>query len=93
MSDAVTKCLTEIVPKTITSFRNMSVASAPIQKTDDSVKYWMTTDISEQTHSFSVLSAPTRKDANTPISAMHSCTWNLVTSRVRSFLEHMNIKL
>ena len=81
--------LSDNPPKTMTIFLNMSTASAAIQNTAASVKYWIRSDIIVQTASFSVLSMPTRKNTNIPSIAVQSCMWNLVTSRCLYFLQRI----
>jgi len=86
MRETVTRYFTVILPNTMISFWNISTASAPIQPTEARVKYWMNSDMMVQPASVSVRSIPTRKNSSIPNMAIHSCAWNLLASRWRSFL-------
>ena len=82
-----------IDPNTITSFLNMSMASAPIQNTDTNVVYWMERDMMVQATLFSTLSIPIRKTRSMRSNARLSCTWNLLASLCLSFLWNTNNKV
>lgn len=75
-----------VCPKTITSFLNIRMASAPIQKTAASVKYKMIIDEVVQAISLLVLFIPIVNASNMKKRAMHNCAWNLLASLTLSFL-------
>ena len=63
---------TVIRPNTMMSFWNMRMASAPIQQTEDMVKYWIVREKKVQAPLFSVRSMPTRKNRSMQKMAMQS---------------------
>ena len=54
----------EILPKTMMSFLNMRTASAPIQKAEARVKYWIRTEATVQPMVLSVRSTPATNTSN-----------------------------
>ena len=83
--------------KTITSFWNMSRASAPIHMKATRLKYWIRADTVTQPpyeYSGGTRSMPIMNTSSMKKRAILSCTWNFVASRVRSFLQSVvRIKL
>ena len=86
ISDTVTKNLVEVEPNTMTSFWNMSTASAPMNITDTSVKYWIRADTATQPPYTAVWLIPLTKTISIQNRAVQSWTWNMVVTRPRNFL-------
>jgi len=86
ISETTIMYLVEMWTNTMTTFWNMSTASAPIHITATSMKYWIRADTVTQPPYGFVLSIPITNTISTQNRAMQSWMWNLVTSRSRSFL-------
>ena len=76
-----------VLPNTMMSFLNIRTASPPIQQAAAMEKYWMRQENAVHAIAFSVLLIPIRNARSSNKSAMQSCTWNLLASLLRSFLE------
>ena len=71
IKDIATTNLVVTFPKTIMSFLNMRMASAPIQNTEARVKYCIRTEDIVQPMLFSVRSTPTVNTSNMSSMAIH----------------------
>ena len=86
INDSMMTNLLETDPNITTSFLNMRMASAPIQKMEERVKYRITMEDSVQRISVSVRSIPVTNERHSPKRAMNNWMWNLVTSLPRRLL-------
>ena len=73
MSDTSTINKLVVLPKTMISFLNIKIASAPIQNAEVRVKYWIMVDMAVHAIKFSVLSTPTINTKSIKRIAMQSC--------------------